>query len=139
MTEFTPWTALLGGGLIGLASAILLLSQNRIAGVSGIAAGLLQPAGKAESWRWMFIAGLVLGTVLYTWVGGDTSRIVITSDTTTLVVSGLLVGFGTRMGGGCTSGHGVCGISRGSIRSIVATLTFMSTAAIVVYITRHVA
>lgn len=139
MTEFTPWTALLGGGLIGLASAILLLSQSRIAGVSGIAAGLLQSAGKAESWRWMFIAGLVLGTVLYTWVGGDTSRIVITSDTTTLVVSGLLVGFGTRMGGGCTSGHGVCGISRGSIRSIVATLTFMSTAAIVVYITRHVA
>ncbi|MEJ8569553.1 YeeE/YedE family protein [Elongatibacter sediminis] len=139
MIEFTPWSALAGGSLIGIATAILLLSQQRIAGVSGIAAGLLEPTERKQGWRWMFVAGLVLGTVLFQLLGGDTSQIRIDADSTVLVIGGVLVGFGTRLGGGCTSGHGVCGISRGSARSIVATIIFMVTAAIVVYLSRHVA
>jgi uncharacterized membrane protein YedE/YeeE len=138
MTEFTPWSALAGGALIGLASAVLLLSLNRVAGISGITSGILQPLGRVERWRWMFIGGLVLGTVLYQLAGGNTDQIAISSSTLLLIVSGLLVGFGTRMGSGCTSGHGVCGISRGSVRSIVATVVFMATGALTVFVVRHV-
>jgi len=137
MTEFTPWSGLAGGALIGLASAILLLSLNRVAGISGIACGVLQPPAQTERWRWMFIAGLVLGTVLFRLAGGNTAGVSISSNLLLLLASGLLVGFGTRMGSGCTSGHGVCGISRGSVRSIVATLVFMASGAVTVYVVRH--
>jgi uncharacterized membrane protein YedE/YeeE len=137
MTEFTPWSGLAGGALIGLASAILLLSLNRIAGISGITFGVLQSPAQTERWRWMFIAGLLLGTVVFRLAGGDTSQIAFTPNILLLVAGGLLVGFGTRMCSGCTSGHGVCGISRGSVRSIVATAVFMASGALTVYVVRH--
>ena len=138
MIEFTPWSALAGGALIGLASAVLLLGADRIAGISGITAGLLRPWQGAGIWRWLFIVGLILGTVLYDAVSGTLATIQIDAGTGTLIAGGLLVGIGTRMGGGCTSGHGICGISLLSIRSVVATLIFMSTAMVVVYVMRHV-
>jgi uncharacterized membrane protein YedE/YeeE len=138
MTEFTPWSALAGGTLIGLASAVLLLASGRTAGISGITAGLLRPWHGEGIWRWMFIAGLILGTVLYGLFGGNLAAVQIDANTATLTGGGLLVGIGTRLGGGCTSGHGVCGISRLSVRSITATLIFMTTAAAVVFVTRHV-
>jgi len=138
MTEFTPWSALAGGTLIGLASAVLLLASGRIAGISGITAGLLRPWDGEGTWRWMFIAGLILGSVLYGLFGGDLAAVQIDANTATLIGGGLLVGIGTRLGGGCTSGHGVCGISRLSVRSITATLIFMATAAVVVFVMRHI-
>lgn len=138
MTEFTPWSSLAGGTLIGLASALLLLKEGRVAGISGITAGLLHPQGKEGAWRWLFVIGLVLGTAIFGLMGGGLSGVHIDAGTGVLVAGGLLVGFGTRMGGGCTSGHGVCGIARLSVRSIAATLTFMLAAGIVVFVTRHV-
>lgn len=138
MTEFTPWSALAGGALIGLASAVLLLAAGRIAGISGITAGLLRPWHGEGIWRWLFIVGLILGTVLYKLFGGNLAAVHIDANTATLIGGGLLVGIGTRLGGGCTSGHGICGISLLSRRSIVATLTFMSTAMVVVFVMRHV-
>lgn len=139
MTDFTPWSALLGGSMIGIASGIMLLFGGRIAGVSGIAGGLLH-GGRGESgWRLAFLVGLMLGAWLYTALVGSLEHIVISADFPTLVVGGLLVGFGTRLGGGCTSGHGVCGISRWSARSIAATLLFMASAAATVFAVRHVA
>ena len=135
MTHFTPVSAVAGGVLIGLASALLLLSEGRIAGISGITAGLVR--GSESVWRWLFVLGLVLGAVIYGAVGGDLSAIQIHASWPLLVAGGLLVGFGTRLGSGCTSGHGVCGISRFSVRSIVATLVFMVTAGIVVFVTHH--
>lgn len=138
MTDFTPWSALGGGALIGVASALLLLAEGRIAGISGITAGVMRLRQTDAGWRWLFLAGLVLGPVLYGLAGGDLSRVHIDAGTGTLILGGLLVGFGTRLGGGCTSGHGVCGISRFSVRSIVATLLFMGSAGAVVFLVRHV-
>ena len=151
MTEFTPWSALLGGSLIGLAGGLLLLLSGRVAGVSGIAGGLLaRPRGDSRGgtgsdtrgdtgWRIAFLAGLMIGLWLYAGLGGRLDHIVVEADLLTVVVGGLLVGFGTRLGGGCTSGHGVCGISQLSMRSIVATLLFMASAAVTVFVVRHVA
>lgn len=139
MSEFTPWSALLGGSLIGLASGMLLLLGGRIAGVSSIAGGLLRRAPQDTGWRVAFLAGLILGLWIYAALGGRLDQVVIEADLPTLLVGGLLVGFGTRLGGGCTSGHGVCGISRLSMRSIAATLLFMTSAAVTVYVVRHVA
>ena len=155
MTDFTPWSALLGGSLIGLAAGLLLLLSGRVAGVSGIAGGLLaRPRSDSRGdtgvdsggdtrgdtgWRIAFLAGLVIGLWLYAALGGRLDHIVVEADLLTVVIGGLLVGFGTRLGGGCTSGHGVCGISQLSMRSIVATLLFMASAAITVFILRHVA
>ena len=138
MTEFTPWSALAGGALIGLASALLLLAAGRIAGISGITAGLLRPWHGEGIWRWLFIAGLILGTVMYGLFGRNLEAVHIDANNITLIVGGLLVGIGTRLGGGCTSGHGICGISLLSRRSIIATLIFMSTAMVVVFVMRHV-
>ena len=139
MTEFTPVSAAVGGLLIGLAAAVLLLANARVAGVSGILGQALLPRlGEARSWRLAFLLGLPLGAALVTRVTGPLEA-TIEASTPALVAAGLLVGFGTRLGSGCTSGHGVCGISRGSVRSIVATGTFMAVAALTVFVTRHVA
>jgi uncharacterized membrane protein YedE/YeeE len=136
-TEFTPWTAALGGLLIGLAASGLLLSNGRIAGVSGICGRLLAPSAADRGWRLCFLAGLPLGALAVgTLRGGLPVQIV--ASPVALVVAGLLVGFGTQLGNGCTSGHGVCGLARGSRRSLVATLTFMASAAITVFLARHV-
>ncbi len=137
MTDFTPLSALAGGALIGLASALLLFTHNRVAGISGIAAGILPPWGEETSWRLWFLAGLIISAPLYR-LTVSAVPVQIDAPLGVLAVAGLLVGYGTQLGGGCTSGHGVCGIARLSVRSIVATLIFMSTAGLTVYLLRHV-
>ena len=139
MTEFTPWSALVGGSLVGLASALMLLLGGRIAGVSSITGGLLRWQPGDRAWRLAFVAGLVIGVWAYAGAGGSLAEIRIEADWGALIIGGALVGLGTRLGGGCTSGHGVCGISRFSSRAIVATLIFMLAAAATVYVTRHLA
>jgi len=136
-SHFTPLTALCGGLLIGLSAAVLLLCNGRIAGISGIVGGLLQRYKAGDfGWRAAFVSGLILAPVLYR-VFGELPQSRIDANWATLVVAGVLVGFGSRLGSGCTSGHGVCGISRLSPRSLVATATFMSTGFIAVYVVRH--
>lgn len=138
MTEFTPLSASVGGLLIGSAAALLLWANGRVAGISGILGQALWPApGEERGWRIAFLAGLPLGALLASLLG---VRLVpeIASNPPTLILAGLLVGFGTRLGNGCTSGHGVCGLGRGSKRSLAATLTFMGVAGITVYVVRHV-
>jgi uncharacterized membrane protein YedE/YeeE len=136
-TSFTPASGLLGGAMIGLASALLLLADGRIAGISGILGRSLFADGEERGWRAAFLVGLPLGAWLVARAGVDTAPFAITSSPLLLIAGGLLVGFGTRLGSGCTSGHGVCGMARGSRRSIAATLTFMTTAALTVFVTRH--
>lgn len=135
-TTFTPVAGLVGGALIGLAAVALMSVLGRIAGVSGIVGGLLdRPAGDS-AWRVAFILGLVGGAAAMR-VGGWAQTPEIAAGWPVRIVAGLLVGIGTRIGGGCTSGHGVCGIARLSVRSIVATLVFMIVAVAVVYLRRH--
>ncbi len=135
MIEVNVFEAALGGSLIGLGAGLLWLSHQRVAGISGIAAGLLPPWNTELIWRLWFIAGLIISGVAYRLIAD--ARITIDTPLPILVLSGLLVGYGSRLGGGCTSGHGICGIARLSIRSIVATLTFMLIAGIVVYVSHH--
>ena len=135
---FTPWTSLAGGLLIGLAAAAFVLFNGRIAGISGILGGLLRPARGDIAWRAAFLAGLVGAPVLYGLVA-TLPQVTVDAGTGTLVAAGLLVGLGTRYGAGCTSGHGVCGISRGSPRSLAATAVFMFAGFVTVYIVRHLA
>ena len=137
MTEFTPLPALAGGVLIGLSGALMLLGMGRMAGVSGIIGSAIREPG-AGAWRWCFLAGLMLGAAVYVMSAGTPVVVTIDASTATLVVGGLLVGIGTRMGGGCTSGHGVCGLSRLSLRSLVAVPVFMLSAGVVVFVVRHV-
>lgn len=128
---------LIGGGLIGSAAALLLLGNGKIAGVSGIVSGTLRFKPKRDlSERVLFIAGLIVGPLLVT-AGFGKPAIVVTDSVPAVVIGGLLVGFGTRFGNGCTSGHGVCGLSRLSARSMVATATFMIFAAATVAVVRH--
>ncbi len=134
--HFTPWTALGGGVLIGLAAAVFVLFNGRIAGISGILGGLLRPARGDMGWRLAFLAGLVAAPVCYGLVSA-LPEATVAADEGTLVVAGLLVGVGTRYGAGCTSGHGVCGISRRSPRSLIATAAFMLAGFVTVYIIRH--
>lgn len=138
MTEFTPWSSAAGGALIGLAAVWLLAATGRIAGVSSILNRLLPPYND-RLWldRLAFVAGLMIAPVLFVAAGGVTLQTVSTNFVL-LVVAGLLVGFGSTIGNGCTSGHGVCGISRLSRRSLVATLVFMFTGAVTVFVMRHV-
>lgn len=135
-SDFTPWTALAGGLLIGLAAALFLLLNGRIAGISGILGGLLSPSRGDILWRLAFMAGLI-GAPLAWLMVADLPPIEINAGYPSLIIAGLLVGVGTRYGSGCTSGHGVCGLSRLSLRSLVATLSFMAAGFITVYIIRH--
>jgi uncharacterized membrane protein YedE/YeeE len=142
--NFTPWPALSGGALIGLACALLLLTCGRIAGVSGIVAGLLQPFAAASRWRLAFITGVFLAPTLWRELspGGLPMARVFASTPGELLpyaLGGLLVGVGSRLANGCTSGHGICGLARGSRRSLVAVAVFMSTAVVQVWAVRHVA
>lgn len=136
-THFTPWTALAGGILLGLASAIFILVNGRILGISGIVGGLLRPKAGDSQWRISFVLGMLAAPWLYSLVMGP---VVATVDASwvMVVVAGLLVGVGTRYGAGCTSGHGVCGLSRLSPRSLVATLAFMGAGFATVFLLRHV-
>lgn len=134
--NFTPWSALAGGVLIGLAAAMFALLNGRIAGISGVLGGLLNPAKGDIAWRVAFIAGLVLAPLAYLlWAAWPATQI--DAGWGALVLAGLLVGVGTRYGSGCTSGHGVCGLSRLSPRSLVATLTFMGAGFVTVFVLRH--
>jgi uncharacterized membrane protein YedE/YeeE len=136
MANFTPLSAAIGGALIGLASVLLMLLTGRIAGVSGIFAGLLQP-GNDNGWRIAFIAGLILAPLLAGLFGHAMPAPQLPANWIVITAGGLLVGFGARLGGGCTSGHGICGIGRMSVRSISATAIFMVTAVATVAATRH--
>ncbi len=137
---FTPWTALAGGALIGLAAALLMLFSGRVAGISGVLGGavgdLLRPRQGNLGWRLAFVAGLLAAPWLYA-LAAPWPQPRIDASTGVLVVAGLLVGVGTRYGGGCTSGHGVCGLSRLSLRSLVAVLCFMGSAFATVFVVRH--
>ena len=137
MDDFTPVSALVGGLVIGTAAALLLVFNGKISGVSGILGGLFQRDYRDMPWRIAFLIGLVAAPMLYAAFGGDLPIVKIESSAGLLVVAGLLVGFGTRLGAGCTSGHGVCGIGRASPRSLVATAIFLTVAAATVFITRH--
>ena len=133
---FTPWSALGGGALIGLSAVLLALFNGRIAGISGILAGVLRPVKGDTAWRLAFVLGLLLAP--WAWqVFSPLPASQVAASNTTLALAGLLVGVGTRYGSGCTSGHGVCGLSRLSVRSLVATLSFMAFGFITVYFTRH--
>ncbi len=136
MTPFTPYTALLGGSLIGLAAAILMLCNGRIAGISGIVSGTFSDWNTDNAWRFYFLGGVMLAPLIYQLLGGKI-LVEISPSTPLLVVAGLLVGYGARLGNGCTSGHGVCGLARLSKRSAAATVTFMASAGITVYFMRH--
>lgn len=134
--NFTPYTSLAGGALIGLAIAVLLLTHGRIAGISGVVSGLLHPRRKDTLWRVAFVLGLLVAPWLYRFFG-DLPESHIEAGWPMLVLAGLLVGFGTRYGSGCTSGHGVCGLSRLSLRSMVATAAFMFMGFVTVFVIRH--
>jgi hypothetical protein len=136
--NFTPVSGLIGGMLIGVAAALLLLLNGRISGISGIVGGLLSPKSSDAGWRVVFIAGLLLGAFGYMLATGGALPVRMQASLPVLVVAGLLVGFGTRFGSGCTSGHGLCGIGRLSKRSIVASVVFFGVAMVTVFLTRHV-
>ena len=139
MTEFTPLSSFVGGAMIGLAAVLLMLGEGRIAGVSGIASGLLPPYGDGE-WlqRLAFVLGLVAAPFAFALATGEAVQQTVSSNILIMIAAGLLVGFGSVMGSGCTSGHGVCGLARLSPRSLVATLIFMATAFLTVFAVRHV-
>lgn len=134
--NFTPYSALMGGALLGIAVTVLLLWNGRIAGISGILGGLLQPKAGDVAWRVVFILGLMASPLVYSLFTALPS-IEIEADLPILVLAGLLVGIGTRYGAGCTSGHGVCGLARVSPRSLVATLSFMFAGFITVWLVRY--
>ncbi len=133
---FTPWSSLAGGALIGLAALWLLHANGRIAGISGIVGGLLRPAPLDRGWRIAFILGMLIAPTVWA-LAGTLPAMVIDADFPLLIVAGLVVGISTRYGAGCTSGHGVCGMSRLSPRSLVATVAFMASGFITVFVVRH--
>ncbi|MEO7496558.1 MAG: YeeE/YedE family protein [Massilia sp.] len=134
--HFTPWASLAGGLMIGLAAALFLFFNGRIAGISGIVGGLLRPSGGDIGWRLAFIAGM-LGVPLVYGLAARLPAVEVEAGPALLIFAGLLVGVGTRYGAGCTSGHGICGLSRRSPRSLVATLAFMAAGFATVYVARH--
>lgn len=139
VVNIESWTrAAVGGGMIGLAAALMIIFNGRIAGVSGVLGGLVldRPTGETP-WRAMFIGGLMLGALLVMLVRPELASVGLKTGWIGMIVAGLIVGFGTRMGSGCTSGHGVCGIGRLSQRSIVATCTFMAAGFATVFVLRH--
>lgn len=134
--SFTPWTALAGGAVIGVAAAILLLFNGRIAGITGIAGDLIKPKQGDIAWRLAFIFGLIVSPLIWQ-LFSPLPRIQIDASNLLLAIAGLVVGISTRYSSGCTSGHGVCGIARLSPRSIIATLAYMATGFATVYVVRH--
>ncbi len=139
MENFTPVSALLGGALIGLSVSLLLIFNGRIAGISGIMNGLFSSPKKEEIWRGLFLLGLVIGVVIFQLLTNDSIQLRQDYPKVLLIIGGFLVGIGTKMGSGCTSGHGICGIANFSIRSIAATITFMLSGMVSVFIVRHIA
>lgn len=135
MTEFTPYSAILGGALLGLAALLLLVLNGRVAGISGIIRGLLIAGDGTGKWRWFFLLGLVLAPVFVPYHLGLPENIRV--SWWLILPAGFLVGLGSALGAGCTSGHGICGIGRLSGRSLTATFTFMATAMVVVYLIRQ--
>ena len=135
-THFTPWSALAGGILLGLASALFVLLHGRILGISGIVGGLLRPKAGDTGWRLAFVLGMLVAPGVY-WLFADATAPRVDAGWGAVVAAGLLVGVGTRYGSGCTSGHGVCGLSRLSPRSLVATLAFMGAGFLTVFLVRH--
>ena len=133
---FTPWSALAGGVLVGIATAMFALLNGRVAGISGVIGGLLKPTAGDVAWRAAFVIGLVGSPLVYA-LFAAMPKAQISAEYGGLVLAGLLVGVGTRYGSGCTSGHGVCGLSRLSPRSLVATVTFMAAGFATVFATRH--
>ncbi|WP_296657170.1 YeeE/YedE family protein [Paraburkholderia sp.] len=136
LAHFTPVASLTGGLLIGAAAVLLVLGNGRVAGISGIVGGLLNAVRGERAWRAAFIAGLIAAPWLWR-LAAPLPAPVIESTPVTLIAAGLLVGVGTRYGSGCTSGHGVCGLSRGSLRSLVATGSFMAAGFVTVFVVRH--
>jgi uncharacterized membrane protein YedE/YeeE len=134
--NFTPWASLAGGMLIGLASAMFLIVNGRIAGISGILGGLLRPSKGDIGWRIAFLAGLIVAPLVYGAFAALPS-VQVDADNTMLIIAGLLVGLGTRYGSGCTSGHGVCGLARRSPRSMAATAAFMMAGFVIVFAVRR--
>jgi uncharacterized protein len=138
MSNFTPISAAIGGALIGLSAALLMLLTGRIAGISGILGGCLPFGSPDKGWRAAFLLGLIVAPLAGALLGHGLPAAQLPASWTIVIAAGLLVGFGTRLSGGCTSGHGVCGIARLSPRSLVATAVFFVTAMVVVFLTRHV-
>ena len=138
MGDFTPVSGLIGGLLIGLAVALMLLLNGRIAGVSSIVGGLVNPKAGDTGWRVAFVLGLPLGALAYILVAGGPTPVDVLASPPAILIGGLLVGFGTSMGSGCTSGHGLCGLARFSRRSMVATAVFFGVAMVTVFLTGHV-
>jgi len=138
VSDFTPVSGLIGGLLIGLAVALMLLLNGRIVGVSGIVGGLVTPKAGDLGWRAAFVIGLPLGALAHILVAGGPATVDVLASPPAILIGGLLVGFGTRMGSGCTSGHGLCGLALLSWRSVVATAVFFGVAMLTVYLTRHV-
>jgi uncharacterized protein len=136
MTTFTPWQSLIGGLLIGFSTLLLIRWLGKVAGISSIVGQLWSSKPDDRGWRLAFVIGLLVSPLLYQ-LFSPLPAMQIEAGLPLLIVSGLLVGFGTRLGSGCTSGHGVCGLSRLSLRSLVATLTFMLVAIVAVWVTRH--
>jgi uncharacterized membrane protein YedE/YeeE len=134
--NFTPWSALAGGALIGISAALFILMNGRIAGITGIIGGLFRPVMHDVGWRIAFTIGLIIAPIVWL-LFAQLPEIHIEANEGLLIVAGLIVGFGARYGSGCTSGHGVCGISRLSPRSIVATLAFMGSGFLTVFVMRH--
>lgn len=135
--HFTPWTALAGGALLGLASALFILLNGRILGISGILGGLLRPRAGDIGWRLAFVLGMLVAPAIYLMLAGPMQPR-IDASWFMVILAGLLVGGGTRYGSGCTSGHGICGLSRMSPRSLVAAATFMAAGFVTVFLLRHV-
>ena len=133
---FTPWSSLIGGMLIGLAAALFVLLNGRIAGISGVLGGLLSPVRGDVLWRLAFVGGIIAAPLTYS-IFQTLPQVQIDADYAALIAAGLLVGVGTRYGSGCTSGHGVCGLSRLSLRSLAATAIFMGAGFVTVYVVRH--
>jgi uncharacterized membrane protein YedE/YeeE len=139
MENFTPVSALIGGAMIGLAAALYLILNGRIAGISGIVGGVIAPgSGREKIEKLAFVIGLIIGPLLVISLGNVPVVSVVDASWPVIVIGGFLVGFGTRMGSGCTSGHGICGLSRLSLRSLVATVAFMAAGFATVYLMRHV-
>lgn len=138
MENFTPYTALAGGMLIGLSVTIMLLFNGRLTGISSILSELLPPKSGNWIWRLVFLTSMIIGTASFIYLFPDSYSARMNYPVSLLIIGGFLVGFGTRLGNGCTSGHGICGIARLSSRSLIATLTFMFSGGVTVYIIKHV-